>query len=220
MSETTLPLTSGTVREGGHTVPVEVECVCKKWANIHRVIPISFFRGWGYPGIKENCFDYAWAQLKLAGYTMMSPGWGSSKKMNPNIYQILLNTPVAGMPSGVQKEQFVAAVSYLKKSIQNNIPVLAGVDDNPKASNTDKITDHFVVIVGMGTDESGSYFIFDDNATGANDSSGVPIGASPLNRLYCKCDEFLLQGKTDPRNGYGKNLIYTVTQVRASRSLK
>ena len=56
--------------------------------------------------MKENCFDYAWKQIKDAGYDLKSPGWGTKLKMNPDIYQIYLTEDVAAMKAGIQKEQF------------------------------------------------------------------------------------------------------------------
>ena len=93
---------------------------------------------------------------------------------------------------------------------------MVGVDDQQGTTNTDKITDHFVVIVGMGIDSIGNYFLFDDNAVGANN-----IGTSDKNRLYCLCSASKLVGDIDPDNGYahhaGRYGKYTVTQIRESK---
>ena len=103
----------------------------------------------------------------------------------------------------------------LRDAIKNNIPIMVGVDDGAGAANTDKVTDHFVIIVGMGTDATGNYFLFHDNATGNKE-----VGASAENKLYCDCVNFWLKGSADIRNTYAQNAgydHYLVTQIRKSK---
>jgi hypothetical protein len=117
------------------------------------------------------------------------------------------------MKKGYQARQFVDGVKYLKKALKDKIPVVAGVDDGEGSPNTDKVTDHFVVIVGMGTDAKGKYFRFYDNATGNEDN-----GTSDQNRLYPNCDDFVIKGTAD--NAYARGTpykSYVVTQIRESK---
>ena len=95
------------------------------------------------------------------------------------------------------KDPFKQAVNYLKKALKNNTPVMCGVDNRPKSPNKDAITDHFIVIVGMGTDEKGNYFLFYDNAV-----TNTKIGTSLDNKLYCYCKEHKIEGVGDDRNTY------------------
>lgn len=98
----------------------------------------------------------------------------------------------------------------------NNIfPVLIGVDNRPGAplANADNSTDHYVVIVGMGTDDKGKYLQFVDSAT--NNRSN---GASWSNRLYFDAATGKITGKT-AIEGYRTQQgmrDYTITQVRKS----
>jgi len=187
------------------------------FVRVNPFIPKSQFIGWGYPGVKENCFDYAWKQLRVVGYTIKSPSWWEYGKKSSSIYQLFLEKNVAGMKSGVQKEQFEKGVQYLKHSIENGIPVLVGADD-AKGGNkkSDKTTNHFFVIDGMGHDKKGNYFLFKDNATGDPD-----LGSSENNRLYVNEKEMKLSGTGDNsyvlNSEYGK---YTVTQIRESKKEK
>ena len=74
------------------------------------------------------------------------------------------------------------------------------------------MTDHFVVIVGMGSDDTGEYFQFYDNAT-----SDKEEGTSKQNRLYCNSDDFMIKGTGD--NSYARgseDKSYTVAQIRES----
>lgn len=194
-------------------------CVwAKDWVTISPIISKSGFVGWGYSGVNENCFDYACQELKDAGYSLISPSWqdpnSASPKISHGIIQIYVSRSVAGMSAGTQKDMFVQGVKYLKESMIKNIPIIVGVDDDPnKSSNPDKTTDHFVVIVGMGSDEKGNYFLFHDNAT-----SDIEIGTSVENKLYCDCDNFVIKGCADKRNTYAaKHKYYLVTQIRKSK---
>lgn len=151
--------------------------------------------------------------------------------MNPHIYQLLLNEDVAGMKKGSQAQQFTEGVLYLKKAIKSKTPVMVGVDDEPDVdiypktpkldhANKDHITDHYVVIVGMGTDQFGKYFLFYDNALNPEIGNQLEIATSPENKLYCDCDKFLIKGEGDNRNKYIQSRPYkslTVTQIRESK---
>lgn len=94
---------------------------------------------------------------------------------------------------------------------------MIGVDDGYKIYNTDKTTEHFVTIVGMGEDTMGKYFLFYDNALS---NLHLNIGTSSHNRLYCDCKQFKLEGVGDLRNGYiqkSDKKKYTVTQIRETK---
>src|SRR5262249_2089186 len=62
--------------------------ICDHWPTVARVIPKDKFIGWGYGNIREVCFDYCVEQLRVVGKSMMTPWWGTSKAMNPGIYQL------------------------------------------------------------------------------------------------------------------------------------
>jgi len=129
--------------------------VCGGWDTIPPIIPKDKFIGWGHPDVTANCFDYCRAQLKKVGKDMKQPWWGPADKMNANIYQLYLTEDVSGMKKGYQVKQFTNGVLYVKNAIKNKIPVVVGVEDGEGSPNTDKVTDHFVVIVGKRTDTSG-----------------------------------------------------------------
>ena len=200
---------------------------CAEWETVAAIIPKDSFIGWNdpkYPKTPQNCFSYCEEQLKQAGHSLKSRGWGTTSKINPHIYQLYLTEDIAGMKKGYQAQQFTEGVLYLKKAIKNKTPVLVGVDAHAdlrynKATkknevhheNKDHVTDHFVVIVGMGSDANGKYFLFYDNANLAKEK-----GASDDNKIYCDCNTYSLigHGATDyAQGGYGQ---YTVTQIRVS----
>lgn len=186
---------------------------CSTWTTVSSVIPKEKFVGWGKEGITKNCFDYCKAQLDEAGHKMKSPWWGDGKTLQPDIYQLYLAADVAGMKKGVQPRGFVDGIEYMKTALANKMAVVVGVDDAPNSPNKDQTTDHFVTVVGMGTDVKGKYFHFFDNATGDQKQ-----GTSDQNRLYPDCLMFKLAGTAD--NTFAQESAYkgyTVSQIRETK---
>jgi len=185
---------------------------CATWEATGPVIAKDSFIGWGHQGIKHNCFDYCKEQLRVVGRSMKSSWWGD-KKISSHIYQLYLTEDVAGMKKGSQPRGFVDGVKYVKSALKAKTPVAAGVEDGQGSPNADKVTDHFVVIVGMGSDGLGNYFHFYDNATGDKEE-----GTSAKNRLYLNCDDYLIKGTGD--NSYVRQTeykSYIVTQIRETK---
>lgn len=188
--------------------------VCESWTAVLPIIDKKNFIGWNHPSVKtRNCYDYCVKQLGNAGYKLRSPGWGAKQIGGGGIYQTYLASNIGKMKKGFQQEAFIAGVNYLKKAIFNKIPVMVGVEHSSGASSADKVTDHYVIVVGMGTDSKGKYFSFYDNSTG-----DIDVGTSSDNRIYVNCEDFSLIGVGSADNsyimsGYGK---YIVTQIRES----
>lgn len=109
------------------------------------------------------------------------------------------------------KEEFIKGGNYIKQALKKGIPVTVGIDNHQQITpgNPDLTTDHFVVIVGMGSDADGNYFHFYDNASHY-------VGTSLENKIYCKCKDNKLEGKTDEASSYGSGYIYTITSIRTS----
>ena len=173
------------------------------WTTISQVIPTNNFVGWGSPGIKRNCMDYAKAQIAKNGYQISN--YGSAGQT----FQIYTEQ------NGVNQANLTKSLSYLKYALSNNIPVIVGVDDNPgHPGNPDNSTDHFVVIVGMGSNSNGNYFQFYDNASG-----NISQGTSPLNLLYYNSSTGKISGKSQC-SGYFNSVAhdYIITQIRKSKT--
>jgi len=111
-----------------------------------------------------------------------------------------------------------SAVSYLIYALQNGIPVIVGIDNRPGSPNpqTDNSSDHFVVIVGMGTDSKGNFFRFYDNATNLSSK-----GTNDENKLYYDSNTGIITGKS--QTGYATSRPdmhdYIVTMIRKSKPL-
>ncbi|WP_165929442.1 C1 family peptidase, partial [Flavobacterium rhamnosiphilum] len=173
------------------------------WTAISQVIPTREFVGWGSPGIKRNCMDYAKAQIAKKGYQISN--YGSVGQT----FQIYTEQ------NGVNQTNLLKGLNYLKYALNNNIPVVVGIDDNPgHPGNPDNSTDHFVVIVGMGSNSNGNYFQFYDNASG-----NISEGTSPLNLLYYNSSTGKISGKSQC-NGYFSSVAhdYVITQIRKSKT--
>lgn len=180
-----------------------------QWPTIANVISPSDFVGWNAPGIRKNCMDYAKAQFAKKGYKI-SNYYDVDSQGNKQTFQIYTEQ------NGVNLNDLYKGVSYIKYALSHGIPVIVGIDDAAGSpGNLDNSTDHFVVIVGMGTDSNGKFFRFYDNASGIDP---LNQGANPENKLYYKYPEKIFTGKTyciDYRNGTQHD--YIITMIRKSK---
>ncbi len=172
------------------------------WPNITPVIPVSKFIGWGTHGVRMNCMSYAIEQIKQVGYRIS--GYFASGQT----FQVYT------AQNGVNNNQLIQGLSYIRYALSSGIPVIVGVDNHPGSSNpqTDNTTDHFIVIVGMGTNTTGKYLRFYDNASGV-----TSLGTNNLNLLYYNPTTGLISGAS--QTGYGQNKTYKLTMIRKSKPL-
>ncbi|KAA5534585.1 hypothetical protein F0919_08160 [Taibaiella lutea] len=175
----------------------------QNWPTIAPVIPVNQFVGWGYVGVRMNCMDYAKAQIAKVGYQI------SSYYSTGQTYQIYKEQ------TGVNNTALIQGLSYIKYALSAGIPVIVGVDDQLGSPNpgTDNSTDHFIVIVGMGTDATGKYLQFYDNA-----SKYATQGAHSMNRLYYNSNTGQIKGKS--QTDYAQNPAlhdYILTMIRKSK---
>lgn len=174
----------------------------QQWQTIANVIPVTDFVGWGASGITPpNCMSYAKAQIAKKGFKISNYG-------DPG-QTIQVYTAANGVNQNASKN----GVGYLLSALQRGIPVIVGVDDQNGSSTpqTDNTTDHFIVIVGAGSDSNGMFFTFYDNA------SGDPVkGANPNNKLYYDPSTGLIKGRS--QTPYAAPLRdYVVTMIRKSK---
>ncbi len=176
------------------------------WPTVSRIIDFEKFVPMRKDANGENinCLILAKEQLGKVGYTCSGYLPGSQTF---SIYTA---------QNGVNLVETRKAISYMINSLSAKVPVLIGIDNRPGApsANKDKSTDHFVVVIGMGTDDKGKkYFQFLDSAT-----DNRSTGASYANRLYYNPTSGKITGKTailGYRNIPGM-YDYIVTQVRKS----
>jgi hypothetical protein len=181
------------------------------WPNVSSIIPVSQFIGFGAEGIRRNCMDYAKAQIAKMGYKIS------------NYHDIGQTFKIYNEQTRVNQTELSKGLSYLKYAISKGIPVIVGVDDalgvplnsNGTPGNPDLTTDHFIVIVGMGTNSQGNYFQFYDNA------SGYPSqGANSLNLLYYNHSTGTISGQSQTSYAQSAGLHnYIITQIRKSKLL-
>ena len=170
------------------------------WKTIKPVVSKEKFVGYQRG---QQCYALAKKQLNAVGYTC--GGYYES-----TTHQAYTEN------NGVNRKETSNAVQYIHNALEQNIPVLAGVDDSPgNPGNHDKTTDHYIVIVGQGNDENGNYFNFYDNAT-----SNIEDGTSENNKLYYDSKSGKITGKS--QNNYARNCPrdYTLTHIRESKALK
>ncbi|KQT20662.1 hypothetical protein ASG22_16950 [Chryseobacterium sp. Leaf405] len=180
-----------------------------QWSTVNNVIPVSDFVGWNAPGIRKNCMDYAKAQIAKKGYKI-SNYYDVDSQGNKQTFQIYTEQ------NGVNLNDLYKGVSYIKYALSHGIPVIVGIDDAVGGpGNIDGSTNHFVVIVGMGTDSKGNFFRFYDNASGTDP---INQGANPENKLYYKYPERIFTGKTYcTAYRAGTEYDYIITMIRKSK---
>lgn len=178
------------------------------WQTINQVVKFEDFVPNRYvPGSLNNetvnCLKLAKEQLGKKGYTVSGFYIGS-----PQIYQTYTEA------GGVDVSKTRQAINYMMETLKKGIPVLVGVDVKPGAplANKDKSSDHFIVIVGAGTDSKGKYFQFMDSST-----NWPTLGASQSNKLYFDPLTGKITGKTMSQYGSRSNRHdFILTQVRKS----
>ncbi len=152
---------------------------------------------------KPECYHYALQQLRDLGYWVKNERWNKkwdgTKELNDDIFQLHLDSDVAGMKKGPQEKMFKNSLIYLKQAMKYKIPVMVGLDYHSGYANDDLITDHFAVITGCGKDSSSGklFFYITDNAF-------------ENQKYYCDCKSFEI------RSADGQNII---SQIRKSKKI-
>ncbi|MFA5557227.1 MAG: hypothetical protein WCY06_06975 [Flavobacteriaceae bacterium] len=147
--------------------------------------------------------DFAKEQIAKKGYTI------SNYDAPGQTFQIYTES------NGVDVDALWEGISYLKYALSNGIPVIVGVDDKlGHPGNIDNTTDHFIVLVGMGSDTNGNYFQFYDNA-----DSEIAKGTSDLNKLYYNSNTGIISGVSQTDYAQNGGLTYIITMIRKSKPL-
>jgi hypothetical protein len=126
---------------------------------------------------KQNCMDIAKMQIGKLGYKIGGYDPGGQT------FQIYKRS------TGINKTQADKGVSYIIDALQKNKPVIVGVDHGNPSPNLDNTTNHFIVVVGMGSDSHGNFLRYYDNIT-----SDIIGGTNPNNKLYYDATTGLLKG--------------------------
>jgi RHS repeat-associated protein len=170
------------------------------WKQINSVIQKEKF-----VGFREGaqCLDLAKEQLNVVGYTCGS-------------YYESTTHRVYTEQKGVNETETAKAIQYIHDALEQGIPVLAGVDNSPgHPGNHDETTDHFIVIVGQGSEDGRNYFLFYDNSTRYQVN-----GTSENNKLYYDSKDGKITGTSETFYSINSQRDYTITHVRESRALK
>jgi RHS repeat-associated protein len=166
------------------------------------VIPTSTHESYSTHG---DCYKSACATLSNNNY---EPGsyWGD-KDYQYQMYKAG-NTPNVDIA-----KTRLAGFEKINSELEAGRPLLIGVDYHSGNSNpnTDKTTDHFIVLTGRGFDNDGNLFYTGfENVDGGSNSDGT---STTQNRFYPQADG-TLQGGTTYTGGM------TITQVRPVKEKK
>jgi RHS repeat-associated protein len=103
---------------------------------------------------------------------------------------------------------FNQGINTIDEYLDNDEPITVGVHHKFGTTyNSDKTTDHYVVIMGRGLDNGQIYYRFYEVATRHSN-----MGIHPQNRLYLNGQE--ASGRTQYQSRSGVQRHYTLTQVR------
>jgi hypothetical protein len=104
----------------------------------------------------------------------------------------------------------------LNDHINANRPIIVGVEHTPNKhpGNSDKTTDHFIVITGRGYDAAREQYYYNYAETGRTANNGAGA-TSDSNRLYY--DSSVGTFDTDTGAAYGKK-TYSLTQIRPNNN--
>lgn len=166
------------------------------WPTISSVVPLSKFVG--FDG--RNCLLLAQDQLTKMGVTDL----GSSNVFTA--FKLGVVYPAATKDG----------INYIISKLKTGLPVMVGVDNKSGSpnGNPNLTTDHFVVIVGCGTDANGrNFFRFYDNA-----SPNLDSGASANNRLYYDTNTGKITGtSTVNYANLPPRYAYSITHIRKNK---
>ena len=114
----------------------------------------------------------------------------------------------------------VAGLERLNYELEQGKPVLVGINHTSGMSNnenTDKTTDHFVLVTGRGVDENGGlyYTVFENVIDRSQNQDKSDLVSRATNRLYLNADG-TLRGGTNFLSPNSQNypVEMTVTQIR------
>lgn len=137
----------------------------------------QFKEGNGFTPGKTACFKAAVAMAKQGGASVLGPD---------QRIQVGLSEDSKGKLT-VDPQKAKEGRSYIDAELAAGRPVVVGVSHKDSDYNADRLTDHFVTIVGKGVDESGrAYYTFHDPGTN-HDNIGNGT-ANPNNRFYVDPD--------------------------------
>nr|WP_288931391.1 hypothetical protein [uncultured Allomuricauda sp.] len=157
---------------------------------------------------------------RAANEILRRSGTGTDRTMQVVIAQS--SQQDCGNITMISKEKFEEGINILKTSLkEHKLPVLIGVHHPVKneygvytrevcCGNTPNITNHYVVVTGMGYDnqKQENYFRFYEVGTGRNSH-----GTSIENKLYVDDDLMIINGKTSYKLD-NINHYYTLTEIR------
>lgn len=180
-------------------------CICEDWPEYSSVISLDKFVDYSETG---DCFQACLKQIKAVSCKLVNPDFLPAT--NTSLYQIFVDKnsdKVNDLGEGY-KQRFIQALDMVKKSLKNNLPIIAGLDyQDGDTGNSDKTTDHWVVIVGMGKDLMGHYLLYFENWR------GYRYGNSKTQKVYCNCWDYTLKST-------GLSRTYQVTCLRETEKIK
>jgi hypothetical protein len=153
------------------------------------------------------------ACLKTCKLILAKAGLSENSASPNDVYQVATQIPNVSVKDQkdqskylqINTEKAIKGLEYIDEQLSLGYPILVGVDYKYGSPNKDKVTDHFVVIVGRGCKEDEVFYYFYEVGTEYPSS-----GKSDDNKLYLG-DDNLLRGTPHYDSSKRK---YIVSQIR------
>lgn len=164
---------------------------------------ISQYDGSKVPGAGDvACFRAATVMAAESGATVLGPD---------HRIQVATGENRDGSVS-INPAKAAEGRSYIDSELAAGRPVVVGVSYKDASYNVDKITDHFVVVTGRGTDASGNtYYTFNDPATR---HASVGADTRPENRFTIAANGNLIRDMpTESRYLTGQDTYLSMVRI-------
>jgi hypothetical protein len=164
----------------------------------------------------ENC----WSEecCYKASHKILEYSGASTNRAHQLIIAESSNSDCSGLTG--KTAEFKEAVRIIDKSLkEHKLPIMVGVQHpyyhsnqwtNKCSSNTPKITNHYIVIIGKGYDKIRQQYYYLFHEVGTDD---LNKGINSANKLCINNNSNLIEGKTAYITNYSEN-YYVVTEIR------
>lgn len=175
-----------------------------EWKTIAPIISPKDWVYYGYQGVTD-CLALSRLQAGKLGWTCNGyDAAGQTFKVWSNRTGTLVHDAV----------ELRKGINYMLTSLNNFVPVIIGIDDRTGSPNLDGLTDHYLTVVGAGTEPDGRHFFrYYENGVGP---SHLMLATHKDLKLYYDATAGTLEGTS--HTGYMKNATFKVTQIRRSVS--
>ena len=161
---------------------------------------------------EDNFVGYDISDDCMAGCKLIMDKYGVPYGSSAHVYQLLAkeNNTTVYYDKENYKTIYQQAIDCINRHLDNNRPIIVGVDYKQGSPNHDGITDHWIVVTGRGYDEDKQMYYYTYMDTGRYQISAAGACDTKENRLYYDDKNYTFRDS----ESYHTDKPYDVTQVR------